>query len=301
MQNNNIKETQEIVYASTTKRVLGFFIDYTIITFIRTFVLQICIYTFLAKHILSFFEATSQTLGEEFFIGKLGESHLQLFLQNSVFIELVLVLCLIILVAPIYNILLIKSKMKTTLGKRIFKVYPKVDDGSEPSALRIACHYFTSLIPVILIIGFISIEMLKYHKIIDLQYPDITIVIVLLAFVSWYDLAFITKKHIMVHDLICGIVFISKGKKGKERSIFFLNTFLEKQISKARQNLKDTKEKTQVSKAKFKETIKKAPKEIEVKKAKIKKKTSAKKTTIKKATIKKSSTKKAGTKIKSKE
>jgi len=292
MQNNNIKEAQEIVYARPTKRVLGFFIDYTIITFIRTFVLQICVYLFLAKHIISFFEATSKTFGGELTIGKLRENHLQLFLQNSVFIELVLVICLVILVAPIYNILLIKSKIKTTLGKRIFKIYPQTNEGTNPSVLRITCHYFASLIPIILAIGFVSIEMLKYYKMIDLQYPDITIVIVLLAFVSWYDLVFITKKRIMVHDLICGIVFVSKGKKEKERSIFFLNNFLEKQISKVRQNLGDAKEKTQIRKAKFKETIKYASEKIKAKKGQSQKKTSAKKAPAKKTTTKTKSKKK---------
>lgn len=276
MKKNNIKEVEEISYASPTKRVLGFFIDYMLITFIRTLVLQICIFTFLAKHLASFFEAMVTIFGASFSISRLDETHLQLFIGNRVFIEVLLVILLIILIAPIYNVIFIKSKIKTTLGKRIFKVYPKTNDGNNLGITKIICHYLASLIPVVLAIGFISIEMLKYHNIIEVQYSNFVTVIILLVIVSWYDLVFITKKHIMVHDLICGVCFITKGKPEKQRSIFALNKKLEEYIGKIKVNLKEVKRETLNRKTKFKETIKEVKQKAEVRKKTLKKKTKTK-------------------------
>ena len=64
-------------------------------------------------------------------------------------------------------------------------------------------------------------------------------------------------------------------------------------------NLKDAKEKTQASKATFKETIKGASEKKETTKAKVKQKTSAKKTLVKKSPTKKKVNKKSPTKKKS--
>ena len=282
-----MKEVKELRYANSIKRMTSFFIDYMFITFIRTLILKLCVGLFLAQHINSFAQGIASTMGGRFSFGLLNRTHLDLFVGNVVFTEILITLLAVLLVAPIYNSLLIKSRLNTTIGRRIFKIYPQDNNGNKPSVVRVFCHYFASLIPVVVAISFISIGLLKYHDLIDLQYSKFTAAIVLLFIVSWYDLIFVTEKRTMLHDVICGMVFVSEGKEREGKNIFFLNTLIKKQVQKVRENFEEAKVKTKSRS----EAVKKVVKTTSQAKTKTGKTTTKSKPKAKKSTAKKSATK----------
>jgi uncharacterized RDD family membrane protein YckC len=238
--------------ARPEKRFLGFVIDYSIITALRFLVFKICMGMFLTDHINTFIRETSKAAGKSFFRSKILKEQATYTIDTSLFIEIAIVVILIILVAPVYNIITTKlTKLKTTLGKKVFAIYPQTSGGQDVGIIRILCHYIFStfpIIPIATVIGanifndvFANImrqnkELAKVLEIktINIQVPTYIIALSVVVILIWYGMVFFTKDKLTGHDFICRTKFVSSGSGAKPFNIPFLYDFVRKLLNKVR-------------------------------------------------------------------
>ena len=146
-----------------------------------------------------------------FDLTKITNIEVVFFLRSDLFKNLVLFVIGMFMVSMLYDVIFLLTKWSATFGQKICGIYVISKDGQKIKWYQCLVRGVMMNTPWMFIFFIIFGKNLSIYEInvVDKQ----TFIISMLLFLSWYDLAFLTKSKIVFHDYITKTLVVVKNKE----------------------------------------------------------------------------------------
>ncbi len=204
---------KELIYANPFRRGIANAIDIIIVALLRIASIQILAAIWLNK----IMEKIAQDY-KEFYGTQIVENVQQLsfFIKNHQdFNHLIAFFVIVIFIGAFYHAILNSSSWKATIGKRIMSVMIVNSEYEKINILKALCHYFMSLVPIILLLQLVSFMSVNDVAFVNAITGNMTNLLISFIAVMWFNLQYLTKKKTTAQDLICSTLFVNGRSKAK--------------------------------------------------------------------------------------
>ncbi len=243
-----------MVPAAIRKRIFAFGIDVFIVYVLRFFYVNLAIQFWLIKYILKFLEEYERLFGKIDF-SRITNAEVNFFLKSNLFTQLKWFIVGLLIIPIFYNMFFFFTKWSATLGQKLMSIYVVSTSGTKMKFYHVVARSITLVIPWILSFFVVLNQYLVNHNIGN-SLSDSSFIIFMIVFLSWYDLAFLTKNKLVFHDYITFTRVIENTKTnyvGKPSIFkkFFVINFVD-EFKKFKSNIKNQIQKTKQLKEKYK-------------------------------------------------
>ena len=244
-----------MISAPISNRFFACLIDMFFVYLLRFFYINISIELWLRRSIEMFMEKYKILYGA-FNLKKITLIEVYYFLNSSLFRELVIFVIGIFLIGVAYNLLFLSTKWSATIGQKLLGMYAVSKSGRRMRFYQIILRSFAVILP-----WFFMFVVLFCKSLADFGVKGLidktSFVVSIIAFISWYDLIFLTKNKLVFHDLLTGTRVIVRNNEKYEDNpdslwkVLFpnfkdmyigLKEFTKNQIEKARKIKEEYKE-----------------------------------------------------------
>lgn len=256
-------EKNQIISSPVKNRFFAFLIDVFFVYLLRFFYINLSLHLWLKRPIFDFFTKYKVLYGD-FSFSKMTRIEFSYFLNSDLFRLLTIFVCGIFVIPMIYNAILFSTKWSATIGQKLLGIHVVSSNGDKLNFFQIICRSVLLNIPwAALFFTIITRAMIDYGMIDNID--KMFFIIVLLLFLSWYDLVLLTKNKLVFHDLITLTRVVIKDSSNYQENTSSIWKLIFPDFKGMNDDFKNTI-KTQIAKAK--EIKAKYKKEKELKKNK---------------------------------
>ena len=246
MENNNF------IPAPLKKRFFAFYIDVFVVYLIRFFYINFSIQFWLKRYFLEFLKNYELLFGKLNF-AKLTNIEISYFAKSQLFSQIIYFIIGIFLIPIIYNMIFFFTKWSATIGQKIMNICVISKNGNKMNFIQIILRSFVLMIPWILSFFVVIFQILSSRNLIP-SMTNGTVILFLLIFLGWYDIAFITKNKLVFHDYITKTRTVIKNNKKYENEKSLLDILFIDSFKKFKNNIKNQIEKVKDLKEKYKKS-----------------------------------------------
>lgn len=247
-------DNNQITPAAIKKRIFAFFIDIFFVYIIRFFYIHLAIQFWLIKYVMDFLHEYEQLFGKIDF-NKITNVEMDFLLRSDLFIQIKLFIIGLFIIPIFYNMVLFFTKWSATIGQKLVNIHVVSKSGSKMKFYQVIARSVALMIPWFFSFFVVLNQYLVIHKIGN-PLNDSSVVIFMIIFLSWYDLAILTKNKLAFHDYITRTRVIENNtinysdKPSILKKLFVLN--FADEFQKFKNNIKRQFEKAKEIKEKYK-------------------------------------------------
>lgn len=255
-------ESNQTIPATIKKRIIAFGIDAFIMYLLRFFYINFAIHFWLLKSSVNFLKDYEVLFGKIDF-SRITNIEINFFLKSHLFLQIEWFIIGLFIIPIVYNMVLLFTKWSATIGQKIMGICVVSKNGGKPKFYQIIARSIFVVIPWVLMFFVILNQYLVDHKFAP-SLDRTSLILFMIIFLSWYDLAILTKNKLVFHDYVTLTKVVIKNTENYEhkesflKRIFFAN-FVE-DFKEFKNGVKDQFKKAKELKTKYKEEVKKSKK-----------------------------------------
>lgn len=250
----NFMDKDQIAPARIKKRIFAFIIDIFIVYFLRFFYIHLALQFWLMRYVMDFLHKYEQLFGKVDF-NRITNVEIDFFSKSDLFIQIKWFVVGLFIIPIFYNMVLFFTKWSATIGQKLVNIRVVSKNGSEMKFYQIIARSIALMIPWLFSFFVVLNQYLVIHKIGN-PLNNTSLIIFMMIFLSWYDLAVLTKNKLVFHDYITRTRVVEDnvanfdGKSSIFKRLFVIN-FVE-EFRKFKNNIKRQFEKAKEIKEKYK-------------------------------------------------
>ncbi len=198
----------EIAYAGSFRRSMASMIDVFIVAFLRVIAAQFLGMIWLQGVLINLASDYSLYFGTD--VIRTDENLLYI-VNHDGFKDIIAFFVIIFLIGAFYHAYLNSSSWKATIGKRLFGIIILNRKYDKIGILRGFCHYFLSLLPVVIILYLVGYQVANGINIVQAVSSNIFNIFLAFCAVMWVNIHVFSNKKTTAYDLICRTLLL-EGK-----------------------------------------------------------------------------------------
>ncbi|HSQ97827.1 MAG TPA: RDD family protein [Rickettsiales bacterium] len=217
-------ENSQIMPATIKKRIIAFGIDAFVVYLLRFFYVNFAIQFWLFRYFTKFLKEYETLFGKIDFT-KITNIEINFFLKSELFVQIKWFIVGLFIIPIIYNMCFLFNKWSATFGQKLMKIYVISKNKVKLKFYQIIARSILMAVPWILMFFIVLNQYLVGHKI-SISIDNTSLILFMIIFLSWYDVALLTKNKLVFHDYITLTrVVMKESKNYKNKKSFITRLF----------------------------------------------------------------------------